>query len=121
MIEQVKYSGLKILHLNLSKLPFDVMITGEKKEEYRKPSKWIKSRMYQKDGITLKDYDLIHIVNGYGDDRPYFICRYLGHYIYGVDNMFDEGTRNYSNGLEVILKRGDFIIGCGEILEVGNV
>jgi hypothetical protein len=42
---------MKILHLTLSKLPFEVMATGEKTTEYRKPSKWILSVLLQ--GLNL--------------------------------------------------------------------
>lgn len=58
---------MSTLNLSLHKLPFDVMLTGEKDKEYRKPSKWIVSRLYNKDG-TLKKYDVVKFVNGYGHD-----------------------------------------------------
>jgi hypothetical protein len=60
----------RTLFLTLNKKAFDIMVTGEKKIEYRDPSPWILSRL-------SKDYDFVKFVNGYGDDRPYFIAKYL--------------------------------------------
>ena len=56
---------MKILKLTLSKLPFDVTVTGEKTIEYRKPSKWILSR------LKGKHYRKIWFTNGYGKTRPF--------------------------------------------------
>jgi len=36
----------KTLFLSLKKQPFDVMVTGEKKEEFRKNKNWIRSRLF---------------------------------------------------------------------------
>ena len=44
----------KTLHLNINKTPFEIMVTGEKPEEYRKPTKWIISRLYNKDKSLKK-------------------------------------------------------------------
>lgn len=68
---------LKILHLSLKKEPFEVMVTGEKNQEFRKPTKWILSRLYNKDG-TPKHYDVVKFTNGYGKDKPQFVCEYKG-------------------------------------------
>lgn len=68
---------LKVLHLSLKKEPFDVMVTGEKNQEFRKPTQWIKSRLFNKDG-TPKKYDVVKFVNGYGKDKPQFVCEYNG-------------------------------------------
>lgn len=106
----VAVSGCRILHLTLSKMPFEVMVTGEKSTEYREPSKWILSR------LQGKDYDLIKFVNGYGSDKPYFIAKYRGWEIetnpYSVD---------FSNGLKVTTKKGTVKIYAGEIVERGNL
>ena len=106
----------KILHLSLSKLPFEVMITGEKKEEFRKNSDWIRSRLF--DGIEDKEYDLIKFVHGYGKNRPYFICEYNGF----LECYMDVKERKYSNGLTINgIGKGGFIIYCGNIVERGNI
>lgn len=102
--------GCRILHLTISKMPFEVMVTGEKSTEYREPSKWILSR------LQGKDYDLIKFVNGYGSDKPYFIAKFRGWEIetnpYSVE---------FSNGLKVTTKKGTVKIYAGEIVERGNL
>ena len=62
---------VRVLHLTLKKEWFDLMISGKKRVEYRKPSKWIISRLE-------KEYDVIRFTNGYGSDKPYFVCEYKG-------------------------------------------
>lgn len=101
----------KILNLTLYKSAFEVMVTGEKRFEFRKPGKWINSRLFNKDG-SKKGYDLIKFTNGYGNDKPYFVCKYLG---FG----YEYGLFKYSNGLEIDVSN-DFAIKCGEIVEIGN-
>ena len=59
------------LYLTLKKQAFDVMKTGEKKEEYRKESKWIMSRLN-------KDYKYVKFTNGYRKESPSFIVEYKG-------------------------------------------
>jgi hypothetical protein len=110
-------SGSRVLFLSLKKQPFDVMITGEKNEEFRKRSAWIMSRLYDNIGKP-KHYDYIKFVNGYGNDKPYFICKYEG-----VFECYMKVTKHsYSNGLTVDgIGKGDFIILCGKIIERGNV
>ncbi|MEO9884962.1 MAG: hypothetical protein ABJG33_04925 [Balneola sp.] len=99
-----------ILHLTLSNKPFEVMVTGEKFLEFRKPSDWIKSR------LVGKGYDLVKFVNGYGADKPYFIAEYL---------CYTEAEKDlstvYSNGLRVESERGDFVIILGHVIEKGNL
>lgn len=106
---------MKTLHLTLSKEPFEVMVTGEKRLEFRHDSKWIRSRLYDKSG-NKREYDFIKFTNGYGKNKPYFVCRFL---------EFFESYRSlepliYSNGLEVSgIKKGDFVISCGDIVKRG--
>ena len=109
---------LKILHLTLNKEAFEVMVTGEKQEEFRKHSVWIESRLYNRNTWKEKEYDVIRFANGYGKDKPYFICEYLG---FDVPYM-NVTPRKYSNGLEVDnIGKGDFVILCGKITEKGNI
>jgi hypothetical protein len=100
----------RILHLTLKKLPFDVMLSGEKRIEYRISSQWMMSR------LEGKNYDLIKFVNGYGIDKPYFFSKYEGWEIEMNDNVI-----NYSNGLIVESKKGTIKIKLGEIIEKGNL
>lgn len=110
-------SGCRILHLSLKKEPFAVMITGEKQEEFRKNSEWIRSRLIDQLG-NEKEYDFIKFVNGYGSDKPYFVCEYGGF----MECYMNVSERNYSNGLTINgIGKGDFIIYCGDIVERGNL
>lgn len=106
---------MKILKLTLKKAPFDVMKTGEKKNEYRRPSKWIESRLYDKDG-NPREYDAIEFINGYGATRPRFMCKYLG-----IGMSMQNYSLSYSNGLKVRVSDGDYIIKCGEILNESKI
>lgn len=99
----------RILNLTLSKVPFDLMVNNNKKFEYRKPSKWIKSR------LVNKEYDFVKFVNGYGNDKPYFIAEYKGYFI-----SKDDHTATYTN-LKVFISKGDVIIRLGRILDRGNL
>jgi hypothetical protein len=101
---------MKTLYLSLKKEPFEVMVTGEKVIEYREPTKWILSR------IEGKEYDLIKFVNGYGADKPYFICEF-GAWSRSYHNEFI----TYSNGLTVDIAPWTICIHLGKIIETGNL
>lgn len=106
---------MKILYLSVKKEPFDVMHTGEKKEEFRKFSDWIYSRLIDKEGNARK-YDVIKFTQGYGNKRPYFICKWEGFLLC----YMPVAERKYSNGFTVSgYGKGDFIIYCGQIIEKG--
>lgn len=77
---------MKILHLTLKKEWFDLIKSGEKKEEFReiKPY-WIKrltnqySMPYTDNMLqTKKKFDLIHFRNGYKPDSPLMIVEWKG-------------------------------------------
>jgi ASC-1-like (ASCH) protein len=108
----------KVLRLTLKKEPFDVMVTGEKKEEYRTLSKWINSRLLDKDR-RKKHYDYIEFTNGYGKDKPRFICEYNSFYYH----HFQESTKKifYSNGFELLLESSYVVILLGEIIYKENL
>jgi hypothetical protein len=103
--------------LTLKKEAFEVMVTGEKVDEYRSPSEWIKSRLYSKRTMQMYEYDAVKFTNGYGKDAPYFIREYLGFYF----QYRKEETHVYSNGLTIVVKEGDIVIMLGEIIEKGNI
>lgn len=84
---------MKILILSVRKLPFDVMASGEKKQEFREPSKWILSRI--KNGV-----DGILFVNGYGKKCPRILVE-VSSYRTGITPR----TMKYSNGLVVNVKK----------------
>ena len=106
----------KTLTLVLKKQWFDLMVTGEKDKEFREPTDWIKSRLYNKDGST-KEYDYIKFINGYQANAPYFICKYEG-FGTGYDN-----TYTFKSNPSILLKvtPEQYVIFLGEIIERGNL
>jgi hypothetical protein len=99
---------MKILKLTLKKVPFELMAEGHKKIEYRRPSRWIKSR------VVGKEYDAVLFRNGYGFLSPWFMCEYKGYEVAEDDHVLTWP------GLEVKVKKGDILIKLGEIFAAGN-
>ncbi len=99
----------RVLRLTLSRAPFEVMQTGEKPREFRRPSDWIISRLVDRNTGRPKAYDVVEFTNGYGPACPRFTAPYLGYKISPIDT-----TLTYSNGLVVEVKAGDYIIFLGE-------
>jgi hypothetical protein len=95
--------GERVLRLTLHKKAFEVMKTGEKFIEYRKPTRWIMSRL-------VKDYDVVEFVNGYGKTRPRFRAKFLGFHTIMCPQYFE-----YSNGLKVYVEWGDIAIKLGDV------
>ena len=85
------------------------MVTGEKDREYRRPSKWILSRLFN------KEYDVVEFTNGYGKDKPRFTCEFLGWEYSPVDRYLA-----FTNGLLVDVKAGDIVINLGKVISVEN-
>lgn len=105
-------SKIKILRLTLKKEPFDVMVTGEKRYEFRNPSKWIFSRLYNKMGMPIH-YDFVEFTNGYGKGKPMFLCEYKGF----IQLSHGIHTEPYSNGFHIgFLPSGTVQIELGKIL-----
>ena len=90
------------------------MVTGEKPFEFRKPTKWILSRVYDKNGVERK-YDVVKITNGYGKHRPQFVAKFEG-----VQRGWKE-TFKYSNGLTVDVDFETIIISLGKIGITRNI
>lgn len=104
---------MNILRLTLHKKAFEVMVTGEKTDEYRDDSDWIRSRLYDKNG-NPRHYDAIEFTNGYGDHRPRFVTNYLGFTVVNSVN------RTYSNGLELKTNKKTFVISFDDIFSIQN-
>ena len=60
---------MKTLHLTIKKKWFLMVDAGEKPEEYRDESDWIRSRLLAKNGEHRK-YDAVCFTNGYAPDSP---------------------------------------------------
>lgn len=100
---------MKILYLNIKKIWFDLMINQKKNIEYRKNTAWIQSRLIN------KHYDYIKFINGYGNNKPYFICKFLNYEI---------SKKNYIVSIDkhkISVQNGDFLIYLGSIIETGNL
>ena|SRR5680860_1243892 len=68
---------MKTLHLVLKKKWFDMILSGEKKEEYRTLSQYWNLRLGMDDRIeypeTTHNFDTITFSHGYAKDRPQFV------------------------------------------------
>lgn len=60
---------MKILHLTLNKKWFDMILSGDKKEEYREIKPYWQKRLM----IISPAYTHVKFTNGYGKNRPSFI------------------------------------------------
>ena len=102
------------LKLTLKKEWFDLIASGEKIFEYREYKKhWI-SRLIEKKGGT-KNFSEVHFTNGYGNDRPFMRCKFLGMGIIKGENCKPDNNEPIDNEMNY------FVIGLGEILEISNV
>lgn len=107
---------MRILKLTLKKAPFEVMVTGEKKSEYRTNSKWMYSRIYHPMGMP-KQYDYVEFTNGYGKDKPKFLVEFKGFHFLGHGIH----TEPYSTGFHVgFLPGGTIEIKLGKIIKIEN-
>ncbi len=102
---------MSTLKLTLSKKPYEVMVTGEKTEEYRRASKWIESRLFDKKG-NPRGYEFVQFTNGYKKDSPKFICQYKG--VSLVENV----QETFSNGLTLDINEPTYVIQLGHIFDV---
>ena len=94
-----------ILKLTLKKEWFDLMIAGKKNKEFRKPSKWIESR------LIGKLYNFVKFTNGYGNDKPFFYVEY---------KRFEKSSGNQEfifDDKVVTVEKGDYIIHLGQIIK----
>jgi hypothetical protein len=90
------------------------MVSGEKTEEFREPSDWIKSRLFNNDG-SKRDYDEIEYTNGYGSSRPRFITDFVGF------ELLSSVSRMYTNGLKVETNEPIFVIRHSHVISTENV
>lgn len=70
----------KLLHLTLNKKWFDMILSGEKTEEYREIKPYWTRRFTYKSNIpnAFKFFDKVRFVNGYGADKPAFVAELNG-------------------------------------------
>jgi len=106
-------SNNKILHLTLKKKWFDMILSGEKKEEYReiKPywgkifsAHWCKAEKV-KCNPPFKDYDIVEFKNGYQKNSPKVKVKFLG---IEIGNAKPEWSDNWE-GTVFVIKLGELI------------
>lgn len=112
---------MRVLHLNLKKKWFDMILSGEKKEEYReiKPY-WISRLMWtlteyldnegQVDTSLFQTFDSIIFSNGYAKDRPQFEIEF---------NRIRKGIGNPEWG--AIKGEKYFVLELGKIISTTNL
>lgn len=63
---------MKILHLTLKKKWFDMILSGEKKEEYREYKDYwlIRLAYFDESGLHYNQYDAVSFRNGYARSAP---------------------------------------------------
>jgi len=62
---------MEVLHLTLKKKWFDMILYGDKREEYREIKPYWKKRLERI--YTKKTYTHVKFTNGYGENRPCFV------------------------------------------------
>ena len=114
---------MKILHLTLTKAAFDVMVTGEKEVEIRKPSHWIYARLWENTVKgKLKHYDAVKFTNGYGNNQPFFVVEFAGVRIMQNGHAVTFGNEIKPNlNFKVNVEPGDVLINLGKIIQRGNL
>lgn len=75
--------NMKTLHLTLKKKWFDMILSGEKKEEYRELKDYWINRFYKNNGNKkgphfIEHYDQIIFKNGYSKNCPEMLIECLG-------------------------------------------
>lgn len=93
----------KIVSMPIKKKWFDMILRGEKKEEYREHKPYWGKRLFGKNITHLK------LINGYGKDKPYLIVE-LRHIVLAI------GNKELGAPMEHVL-----ILKLGEIIERGNI
>ena len=66
-----------LLKLTLKREWFDMILYGDKREEYRDVKAYFTSRLFSKEGKRIP-YDAVEFTNGYNPDSPSFIIQYKG-------------------------------------------
>jgi hypothetical protein len=113
-ISKKELDEAKILKFNLKTEPFMVMVTGEKTVEYRDIKPWMNSRLFDKEG-NPRTYDFVKFTLAFGNNKPYFICRFNGF------EKVKKVRMKYSNGFEVKFDDERWGIRLGEIVMNGNL
>ena len=71
---------MRVLHLTLKRKWFDMIASGEKKEEYREIKPYWQARLCCNFPYVhaAKDFDIVVFKNGYGKNAPEIRVKWLG-------------------------------------------
>ena len=86
-VKRLKPIHRKVLAMTLNREPFDQIVRGEKKTEYREYKAFWRERLI---GIR---YDEVHFRNGYAPNAPFMRIQYRGLWIYGTGRSRYFGIR----------------------------
>lgn len=87
--------GTRILTYVVTAIAYEVMVAGEKQEEFRQSSEWNRCRLYaNRHSATRRRYEFVRIYRGYSASEM-FVAEYLGF------NVVKQVCKTYSNGLRV--------------------
>jgi hypothetical protein len=102
---------MKVLHLTLKKKWFDMILSGEKKEEYREIKPYWESRLCEKWSLAFypKEITTIVFTNGYGADKPSFEIE-----LKSIDTGI--GKQKWGGTTKPV-----FVLTLGEILSTKNI
>jgi hypothetical protein len=110
----------KVLRLTLSKTYFAMTGEPDKMFEIRTPSRWIQSRLYQKDqktgNVVKRSYDFVLLINGYGPNRPWKLCTFIGFFksYHAINVQLSENLHYYA-------PINSYVIGLGRKVCEGNI
>jgi len=101
---------MKILHLTLKKKWFDMIASGEKKEEYREVKPYWRKRLNDKND-NYREFDIVRFKNGYQKNAPFVDVELRG------INLANTGKQEW--GAEPF--QVYYILSLGKILNTQNL
>lgn len=84
-----------MLTLPIKKKWFDMILSGEKKEEYREIKPYYDSRFLKSINDDRPHTDIILLRNGYGKDKPTLRCECIIYKDYGKQEWGAEPNKKY--------------------------
>lgn len=106
----------RVLTLNVKQYWYDMMVTGDKNFEIRRPSDWMRSRLTRRFGQYSRidnSFKGVRFINGYDRFSPRFIADFLGYEVTKEDSTWDIPER-YGGGVLAIPK-GYYYIKLGKV------
>ena len=99
-----------ILHLTLERKWFEMIASGEKKEEYKRITAYWEKRLFSNGHYGQpKQYDIIRFRNGYAKNAPEVDVKWMGCWV-------GHGEEKWGGSF----LRDQYVIGLGKILSIKN-